>query len=348
MVVWFSTTFSSTGNYSMSATKILYVDDEVGNLNYFKSAFRREYNVIKAESGDEALEILRNDAEIPVILTDQSMPKMSGVTFLMQSINLIPDSIRILVTGYSDMETVINAINHGHIYYFINKPWSYDEMSIIIQRALDTYNLRVKNKELELRNEQQEKEKISAQLMMLQNQVNPHFLFNCLNNLRALVSGNDPARKFITKLSSIYRYLLDHRDNHLATLQEEFKFIEDYLYLQKVRFAEALKIDNKVDLETANLLIPLGAIQLLIENSIKHNIATVDRPLEIEIYLEDDKWLIVKNNYQIKPDVDSTGLGHQNLIKRYILFSLNLPEFSEENGFYVSKIPLLKSKENNA
>ncbi len=324
-------------------TKILYVDDEVGNLNYFKSAFRREFNVLTAESGDQALQILKEDQDIPVILTDQRMPKMSGVTFLMQSINLIPDAIRILVTGYSDMETVINAINHGHIYYFINKPWSYDEMSIVIQRALDTYNLRVKNKELQLLNEQQEREKITAQLMMLQNQVNPHFLFNCLNNLSALVNENEPARKFIRKLSSIYRYLLEHKDHHLATLDEEFEFMDNYLYLQKVRFAEALVFENLIKDKYPSYCIPSGAVQLLVENAIKHNVATVKDPLKIEVDLEKE-WMIIRNNYQLKPNVESTGVGQQNLIKRYSLFTLKLPEFFVDNGYYIAKIPLLEEK----
>ena len=321
-------------------TKILYVDDEVGNLNYFKSAFRREYNVITAESGDDALSILKEDNDFPIILTDQRMPKMSGVTFLMQSINLVPEAIRILVTGYSDMETVINAINHGHIYYFINKPWSYDEMSIIIQRALDTYNLRVKNKELQLLSEKQEKEKITAQLMMLQNQVNPHFLFNCLNNLSALVKDNDPARSFVKRLSSIYRYLLEHNENHLAPLEDEFHFLEDYIYLQKVRMAEALQYKNHVE-KFPELHIPSGAIQILVENAIKHNIATFQKPLVIEVSQEED-WLVVKNNYQPKPNAeDSTGIGQKNLMKRYSLVSDVLPEFAHEGDHYYAKIPLM-------
>lgn len=321
-------------------TKILYVDDEVGNLNYFKSAFRREYNVITAESGDEALSILKEDSDIPIILTDQRMPKMSGVTFLMQSINLVPEAIRILVTGYSDMETVINAINHGHIYYFINKPWSYDEMSIVIQRALDTYNLRVRNKELQLLSEKQEKEKITAQLMMLQNQVNPHFLFNCLNNLSALVKENDQARSFVKKLSSIYRYLLEHNESHLAPMEDEFHFLEDYIYLQKVRFADALQFKNHLS-EYPDLHIPSGALQILVENAIKHNIATFQKPLIIEVMREND-WLVVKNNYQPKPNVeDSTGIGQKNLMKRYSLVSDVLPEFAHEGDYYYAKIPLM-------
>ncbi len=324
-------------------TKILYVDDEVGNLNYFKSAFRREYNVLTAESGDQALQILKEDQDIPIILTDQRMPKMSGVTFLMQSINLIPDAIRVLVTGYSDMETVINAINHGHIYYFINKPWSYDEMSIVIQRALDTYNLRVKNKELQLLNEQQEKEKITAQLMMLQNQVNPHFLFNCLNNLSALVNENEPARKFIRKLSSIYRYLLEHKDSHLATLEEEFSFMDNYLYLQKVRFADALVFENNIGTPYPAFTIPSGAVQLLVENAIKHNVATMKDPLKIQVKI-DDGWMVVENNFQPKPNVESTGVGQQNLIKRYSLFTLKLPEFTDNGDSYCARIPLLENK----
>ncbi|MFZ9045076.1 MAG: histidine kinase [Cyclobacteriaceae bacterium] len=325
-------------------TKILYVDDEIGNLNYFKSAFRREFNVLTAESGDMALKILQENQDIPVILTDQRMPKMSGVTFLMQSINLVPDAIRILVTGYSDMETVINAINHGHIYYFINKPWSYDEMSIVIQRALDTHNLRVKNKELELKNEQQEKEKITAQLMMLQNQVNPHFLFNCLNNLSALVNDNEPARKFIRKLSSIYRYLLEHKSHHLASIKEEFDFMSNYLYLQKVRFADALVFENHVKKPFPQFFIPSGAMQLLVENAIKHNIVTVNDPLVITVSQEED-WLMIKNNFQMKPKVESTGIGQQNLIKRYGLFTLKLPKFYSDQDYYYAKIPLLEKNQ---
>ena len=96
--------------------KILYVDDEVGNLNYFKSAFRREFQVLVAGSGAEGLEVLQENPDIPVILTDQRMPKMTGVAFLMKSMEILPEAIRVLVTGFSDMETVINAINHGNIY----------------------------------------------------------------------------------------------------------------------------------------------------------------------------------------------------------------------------------------
>ena len=105
--------------------KILYVDDERGNIDYFRSVFRREYEIVTANSGEEGLDILLKNQDIPVILTDQRMPRMTGVEFLRKSIDIARDSIRILVTGYADMETVINAVNLGHIYYYISKPWTY-------------------------------------------------------------------------------------------------------------------------------------------------------------------------------------------------------------------------------
>ena len=322
--------------------KILYVDDEVGNLNYFKSAFRREFEVLIASSGAEGLELLKENKDIPVILTDQRMPKMTGVSFLMKSMEILPEAIRILVTGFSDMETVINAINHGNIYYFIHKPWSYDEMRIVIEKALETYQLRVQNRELQIRAERQEKERISSQLIALRNQINPHFLFNCLNTLRAMIPDNDDARTFIQHLSSSYRYMLDHQESNLATLEDELKFVKDYVYLQKVRFGDALSYFIDVSTDRYSKFLPSGALQLLAENTIKHNAASRSQPLQIDIYCEND-YLVVRNNFQPRHDVtDSMGIGQTNLIKRLEFFTDKKPEFYSENEFYYGKIPLLE------
>ncbi|MBV6647656.1 MAG: histidine kinase [Cyclobacteriaceae bacterium] len=328
----------------MKDIKVLYVDDEEGNLNYFRSAFRREFEVLTANSGAEGLEILDKNRDLPLILTDQRMPQMSGVTFLMQSINLVPNAMRILVTGYSDMETVINAINHGHIYYFINKPWSYDEMRIVIQRALDTYQLRVKNRELLLQNEIQEKERIAAQLMNLQNQVNPHFLFNCLNVLYAMVPDNYDARNFIKQMSANYRYILDHTGNKLVVLKDELEFVKSYLYLQRVRFKDAIFFEYDIGKPHMGYHLPSATLQLLIENAIKHNVATKEKPLAIKIFAEND-WLVVRNKFQPLPwKVESTGIGHANLRKRFSFFTEDQPEFYQEEDFYLAKIPLLNIK----
>ncbi|MEQ8471879.1 MAG: histidine kinase [Marinoscillum sp.] len=323
--------------------KILYVDDERGNIDYFRSVFRREYEIVTANSGEEGLEILLKDQGIPVILTDQRMPRMTGVEFLRKSIDIARDSIRILVTGYADMETVINAVNLGHIYYYISKPWTYDEMQIIIKRAIETYKLRSINKELLIQSERMEKERVVAQLENLRNQVNPHFLFNCLNTLHALVHDNDQARDFVKNLASTYRYLLEHSEN-LVPLKSEISFVQNYIYLQRVRFKDAFVFKMSVDASDEQYMVPSASLQLLVENTLKHNIITRENPLQVEVYVQDD-WLYVKNNFQPKKSrQDSTGIGQKNLLKRLSYLSLPDPEFYQEEDFYVSKIPLLKDK----
>lgn len=126
---------------------ILYVDDEVHNLNAFKASFRRDFNVFTAESGQEATKILRSE-EINIIITDQRMPVMTGIEFLESIIQEYPEPIRILLTGYADINAVIDAINRGQIYLYITKPWLDEELKINIERAFEVYSLRRKNKEL--------------------------------------------------------------------------------------------------------------------------------------------------------------------------------------------------------
>ena len=126
---------------------VLYVDDEHNNLNSFKAALRREFVVFTASSGQEGLEILEKN-NVHVIITDQRMPGMTGVDFLIEVLKKFPDPIRILLTGYTDINAVIDAVNKGHIYYYINKPWDEDQMKIVIRNAHEIFSLREKNREL--------------------------------------------------------------------------------------------------------------------------------------------------------------------------------------------------------
>ena len=126
---------------------ILYVDDEINNLNSFKAAFRRDFNVLLATSGREGLEILENNV-VHVIITDQRMPEMTGVDFLIEVLKKYTDPIRILLTGYTDINAVIDAVNKGHIYYYLNKPWDEQQLKIIIKNAFEIFKLREENKEL--------------------------------------------------------------------------------------------------------------------------------------------------------------------------------------------------------
>lgn len=117
---------------------ILYVDDEENNLYSFKATFRMKYKVLIALSGDEALEIMKSQP-VHIIITDQRMPNMTGVEFLEKVIEIFPDPIRILLTGYADMGAVVDAVNKGKIFHYLAKPWNQEELDMTIIRAFEKY-----------------------------------------------------------------------------------------------------------------------------------------------------------------------------------------------------------------
>ncbi len=126
---------------------ILYVDDEQNNLVSFKATFRIKYNVHTALSGEDAIKILNNNP-IDIIITDQRMPNMTGVEFLESILEQFPDPMRILLTGYADLNAVIDSVNKGRIFHYLTKPWNEDELDMTIKRAYEVYTLRKDEKEL--------------------------------------------------------------------------------------------------------------------------------------------------------------------------------------------------------
>lgn len=127
--------------------KILYVDDEAQNLQSFRANFRRDFTLFTAESGAEALEIFKKE-DLNIILTDQRMPNMTGIEFLEEVQKINAEPMRILITGYSDINAVVDAINKGQVYRYLNKPWHYDDFKSTILSAYEVYQLRKENKEL--------------------------------------------------------------------------------------------------------------------------------------------------------------------------------------------------------
>ena len=126
---------------------ILYVDDEMNNLVSFKATFRLKYNVFTADGGEEAIKIL-DEHEMHIIITDQRMPGMTGVEFLERIIEKHPDPMRILLTGYSDLNAVIDAVNKGKIFHYLSKPWNEEELEQTIQRAFDIYSKRKEEQQI--------------------------------------------------------------------------------------------------------------------------------------------------------------------------------------------------------
>lgn len=194
-------------------------------------------------------------------------------------------------------------------------------------------------------NEKLLRESIESQYASLIHQLSPHFLFNSLNALSSLIN-TDPARaqKFVGRFSDIYRYVLDAREKTLASLAEELDFLQAYLFLQQIRYDDHLQVDIRITTDPqASYVLPLS-LQLLIENSIKHNEISSEHQLEIKVY-DDQNFLIVENDYKPRKRMEeSKGIGQQNLIDRYSHFSEQKPGFGIVNQKYLARIPLIKEE----
>lgn len=328
---------------------ILYVDDEVDNLTAFTAVMRRHYNITTVSSGEEALELLK-EKEFSLVISDQRMPKMTGVELFEQVKNLYPDVIRIILTGYSEVKAIIDSINMGQVYYYITKPWNVDELKVIIDNALETHRLKRDNKELKdektellVKTAKMEKEQVMAHFEILKSQINPHFLFNSMNILSSLITKSPKlAVKFTSQFSKVFRKLLENNEEITIPLQQELDFIKSYLFLQKMRFDKSLEIEVKIEKTKLDKALPPFGLQLLIENAIKHNIISEEQPLKIVISNEGD-YLQVQNNLQVRGvQEESTGIGLKNLTARYNLLT-DMPVVIEESAtFFTAKIPLIE------
>jgi len=192
--------------------------------------------------------------------------------------------------------------------------------------------------------EKYKKETIEAQLENLKSQVNPHFLFNNLSVLSSLVyKDQDKAVDFINQFSKVYRYILDNKSKELVELDIELKFIKSYCYLLNIRFGDSIKFDFKITDNQQLQLLPPMALQLLIENTIKHNETSLDEPLKVNIYTTND-YLIVANNLQLrKVSEPSSKMGLKNITSRYHHFTKMEVKINETEKLFEVHIPLLKS-----
>ena len=189
-------------------------------------------------------------------------------------------------------------------------------------------------------NERLKTEQVSTQYESLKNQVNPHFLFNSLNALSSLVYDDQKkAVEFIRKLSDVYRYVLDQRDKEVVPLKEELDFVNSFIFLQQIRFDKNLVFANSLP-KLSGAMVPPLSLQTLIENAIKHNIISQDKPLTIEMREEED-FIVVRNNLQSKKS-ESTGVGLQNLRARYQYLSDRPVVVDSDADSFTVKVPILK------
>lgn len=183
---------------------------------------------------------------------------------------------------------------------------------------------------------------LQAQLLSLQQQISPHFLFNSLSTLKTIAS-DQPTKNYIIQLASVYRYVLNFNERYLTPLKDELTFIRSYLYIMNQRFEESLQVNINIPDEYLSFQIPPLSLQLLVENAIKHNTISPDRPLHISILTNNSPSLIVKNNFQPKkvPE-EGTGTGLNNIRERYKLLIHKPIEILNDQSTFSVTLPLLK------
>ena len=202
---------------------------------------------------------------------------------------------------------------------------------------------------LQMEKEHLKQEKLTSQLHGLRNQIQPHFLFNSLNTLISLIpKDSDKSVKFVEKLSTVYRYLLDIHDKKLIALEEEMEYLQAYLHLMQERYPNSLHVEINVPDQYLNKLVLPLSLQLLVENAIKHNIISNQKPLRIDIGVNDQGYIHVKNNLQLKDQImHSTKIGLENIRRRYQhLCDKPISIIKSATNFMVS-IPLLTLEESH-
>jgi len=207
------------------------------------------------------------------------------------------------------------------------------------------YILRInKNlKETKRDNQKLKTEKAKAELISLKEQLSPHFFFNTLNSLSAVIrtAEKGDTLEFVEKLSQVYRYILDSGNNNLVSIKEEIVFLNDYTWLLHKRFGNNFSVDNKIDSKILDNKIPPLALQVLLENVTKHNKLLSSKPVKISIENTEDL-IYFKNDLRKKENVASHGSGLSNLNKRYRVICGKEIEIIEKNDEFCVKIPIIK------
>ncbi|MGB3586254.1 MAG: histidine kinase [Tunicatimonas sp.] len=208
--------------------------------------------------------------------------------------------------------------------------------------AIIYFNSKLKDSRLEA--ERLKTISAESQFESLRNQINPHFLFNSFNVLTELVHKDaDLATNFIQQLSRVYRYLLYNQESEIVSLKAEMEFVEAFIFLLRIRFGESIAIHTDLsDQQMEHYTIPPAAMQIPVENAIKHNIVSKKKPLTIEIYLKGDH-LVVRNNLQRRQTyIESGGLGLQNIQQRFAYLTQQEVQVEESETHYTVKLPLVK------
>lgn len=327
-------------------SNILYVDDELNNLTGFKASFRRSYTIYTAQSAAEAMELLRS-IEFKIIISDQRMPEMTGVEFFDSIKDTYPEPVRMLLTGYTDIESVIQAINEGNVYRYISKPWEEHELKMTIDNALDFYNakneLRQRNQELEKAYDELEKFVYSAShdlraplasvlgIVQLAKMENTNADFGeYLNKIESSISKLD---LFIQNIISYYRSeKLELKLTKIDLKKLICSAIESFEY-----FETAPEIDFQMEVEQNATILGDEARLKLIINNLLSNAIRYQKPDEkhkqVSIKAENKD-----NQTSISIKDNGVGISEKDLPKIFDMFYSTVSENSGSGiGLYIVK-----------
>ncbi|MEQ1746478.1 MAG: two-component regulator propeller domain-containing protein, partial [Saprospiraceae bacterium] len=213
---------------------------------------------------------------------------------------------------------------------------------LVVAAATALFFAYVKNRDQRLGREAQlKRESVEAQFEALKSQINPHFLFNSFNTLIAIIEESPKlAVEYVEHLSDFYRSIIAYRERDFISLQEERDLVRSFDFLLKKRYEDGFRLEDRLNGQTGYIM-PL-ALQMLVENAVKHNVISANRPLTVEIFADGQGHVVVRNNIQpkIKPE-PSTHFGLQSLVYRYRLLGERPVVVENDGDFFTVKIPLL-------
>lgn len=260
-----------------------------------------------------------------------------------ESITLIASYLLLMQRGQADLaagnwkQISLNVIN-THIFGLL----AYSFMLFVYQ----TLNVLGQKEKMATEKQMLEKENAKSKFEALRQQLNPHFLFNSLTSLKALIATNPvEAEKYVVQLSGVYRYLINHRSHDVVLLEDEIEFIQSYLFLLKIRYEENLKVAFDIKDEYRHKRLAPLTLQILLENTVKHNIISEASPLNIKVFTENDT-IIVSNTLQPRDEVEgSSNFGLYNLSQQYKFLTGNEIEIQKTDKEFSVAVPLIAAKE---
>ncbi len=273
------------------------------------------------------------------------------------------NGLRIFIVNYSLVLPIFACVYHLAIFQFGTElqiqpenRWLQFRIDFIRAAALAfgvlSFNLfynaiKIKN-QLELSMIEMDKEMTASQYNALKSQVSPHFLFNSLNILTQLMyEDKDLASDFAARLAATYRYILDHKEESLASLEKELAILDSFIFMMNIRHDGSVNITTHISLDPKFYKIPTLSLQMLVENALKHNFYSKDHPLEIQIFSVGNERLVIRNTLNRRTlKESSTKVGIENIKKRFSFYTDEAVEIENEHDFFSVTIPILPKTTN--